>query len=206
LSKNFLQETFVVFATLTHIRHSLENWRVIEPITSSANRVATNFILFTHFWPKEGLRPHSPAWPNHDHIFTVTSYVICGEISNREYDVSIGDGPWFLYSVEYGENITKLHPSSKASVTSSRTSRYQTGEFYDVAAGSFHQSEPMLGVLTSTLVLASKPGMGGPRVLGDGPLVQPYTCERRACSDTDYRSFLTDTLESVQSTGGLKTN
>ena len=129
-----------------------------------------------HIWPSQERHSQEQQHKIHDHIFSLTSYVICGSIKNEIYRIQ--NVPKKLatsqcYNVKYKENSAELIATGKYynEIKFSETV-VGTGEHYTVLSGDLHQSAVPKSSFVVTLVATYDHNFSAPRLLGpiDGSL------------------------------------
>ena len=142
--------------------------------------------LRLHLWTSIPEEHTGLGWPIHDHIWSLTSYVICGTIKNYLYDVQPNPSvpSHRIYAVKYDGRINYLEATEELiSYAVATEETVPQGRIYRVEPGQFHSSEAVKNQLVATLVLAEKTETKSPRVVGalDGERV--YVMERHRCAD-----------------------
>lgn len=119
-----------------------------------------------HLWPIPAIEPQDPPWLVHRHAWPLTSYVICGAITNELYSVTRNvDGPRRLYSVGYEDNTSIMRATSeRVDCIQSEAFGVGPGERYDVGSSAFHSTRAFAPEPTATIAVTG-------RITGDPPLV-----------------------------------
>jgi hypothetical protein len=125
-------------------------------------------IYRLHLWPFRERRPKTPDWPIHNHVFDLTSKVLAGVITNREYSVcEKDDGGHSLYSVEYALNGSRIvRTETSVDVRLIHECSYERGGRYCVKRGQFHSSHVAFLAFAATLVKTSDHRNESPLVVG----------------------------------------
>ncbi len=149
--------------------------------------------LRLHVWPSAARRYGDPRWPIHDHTWNLSSEVLCGTVTSRDYTVTDDpNGEACLYAVDYASARDSALIRSERFVrvvpTPPRTLR--PTEPYEVAAGDFHASEVDPGDLAATLVATRLTDRPHPWVVGpsDGPATVPV--ERPVATPAEVHALL----------------
>ncbi|MCA9655853.1 MAG: hypothetical protein H6712_12525 [Myxococcales bacterium] len=149
--------------------------------------------LRLHLWPPAGREQGRPCWPVHDHVWHLSSRVLCGAVHSHGYAVEDEpEGDALLYAVEYGRERRSCMRRSerRVSVHACTPQRTEAGGRYAVPAGEFHASRVEAGELAATLVLTTRTERAHPWVVGpaDGPALVPVL--RPSVSEARVRSML----------------
>jgi hypothetical protein len=126
--------------------------------------------LRLHIWPTNERHSQEQVDKVHDHIFSLTSFVICGEITNETFvDKSVlkKAAEKLCYEVKYllsGANLCATGNYYRETVECVQT--IGKGGNYNVLAGVLHQSSVRNGVLVATLVATFEHNDSNPRMLG----------------------------------------
>lgn len=142
--------------------------------------------LRLHLWPRDGGRPQDPAWPIHDHVFDLQSWVLAGTISNVEYCASQVGVEYQLYSAAYEDGESVLRRSERrVRLKEAHRSEYVSGQQYVIEAGIFHQSVRKGEATAITLCETYDRMQSGPRVAGglDGAATYVYSRDEVAATD-----------------------
>jgi len=123
--------------------------------------------LRIHIWPKGGGREQDPAWPIHDHIFNMRSWILKGKLHNTVYCESEHPPNFQLYLASYRGNESILsRTNNKISLMTEYEEKYEAGEGYTVEAGVFHSSSHEKDMTTITAVLTNSVSLEPPRIAG----------------------------------------
>lgn len=121
-----------------------------------------------HLWSNSFQNVQEPTWPIHDHLFDITSWVLCGEIENIEYKQCNSVLTHQLYSVSYdndGSILTKLDSGLSLSVESKEI--IKKTESYSIKSGVLHQSISSSENTTVTVCHTVNFRNENPLVIGD---------------------------------------
>jgi hypothetical protein len=153
---------------------------------------SSQFSLRMHVWPADGLRPAEPFWPIHNHVFTVKSYLIAGQLRNTTYKIKPArDGTHRLYEVSYSSQGTLIQPTTHLiNISSHRDETQLAGKFYTVPEGAFHSTTSGTGILTATFVITEKSGkLTRPIVVGDTE-PRTWSCPSRPLDEEEISRCL----------------
>ncbi len=145
------------------------------------NRVS----LRIHVWPNHSGYQQDPSWLIHDHLFHLKSWVLSGEIENREYLLDFTGIDHTIYEAQYDGNKSILNKTSTyCSKTILHKSVYSKGDIYEVKSGVFHESRSLSKKVALTICETVDEKVRPPRILGrvDGLLSYVYT-RRRATKE-----------------------
>jgi hypothetical protein len=113
--------------------------------------------LRIHIWPKKLRNDAEQKYKIHDHIFSLKSFVICGQVKNKTYELKepekIDKDNYSLYYVDYLESGSRLYTTGERlqpHLISETT--VQQREIYNVERGIFHESLVSENELVATLV------------------------------------------------------
>lgn len=131
-----------------------------------------NGTLRLHIWPKNYRHKSEQKEKIHDHIFSLNSYVVCGEIKNLYYELVPHTSlncvdKLQLYKVEYKENCSILAPTGKFfSPILSESNLIKSKEIYKIDRKVFHESNVDHSQLVCTLVSTYDFVKDDPHMLG----------------------------------------
>lgn len=128
-------------------------------------------VVRLHVWTPESLSHITINWPIHDHIWTLHSRVLLGDITNRKY-ITAGDiiSPTHrVYHVVHGDSEAVLVPGDDiVRCRLDSATAYSAGVQYSLPAHEFHSSEVLLSKweMVATCIVSGISRRGTPRVLG----------------------------------------
>ncbi|NJN09602.1 MAG: hypothetical protein HC836_38245 [Richelia sp. RM2_1_2] len=162
--------------------------------------VGSSTSLRLHIWLPNKRTVQNPAWFIHNHIFTLKSYVLAGEITNILFNTNFvaTQANKCLYRVAYNSDSSILNRTSHyLSCNKISEFTYWQGEHYVVEKGQYHATYVPSESLTVTVVLASNRDKINPYVIGDLQGENRYIYCRTAMHSlniADVASFLLDTF------------
>jgi len=147
--------------------------------------------LRVHIWPKYGGREQDPAWPIHDHIFDMKSWIIKGRLKNVLYRESenLPNFQMYLASYEGNESVLNRTGLSLALQKEGETA-YEAGQFYTVDAGVFHSSLHEQGSVAVTAVLTKSVLTAPPRIAGARDGLGQYRYRRSIASKEEVSTVI----------------
>jgi hypothetical protein len=158
-------------------------------------------ILRVHYWPKEGRREKAPGWPVHTHNFRLSSFVMSGEIRNRNYVEIDGPGPGLernVYKVEYeGEHSRIVDTGRVLRVEVGSDSIHSAGMGYCVERGVFHESVVPVGEMVVTLACLTEKSAIAPLVLGDVS-GGSFAYQRESFDSVEFWSVVSDAVGVIE--------
>ncbi|MCQ4316276.1 hypothetical protein [Stutzerimonas zhaodongensis] len=127
--------------------------------------------LRIHIWPKKLRNDSEQKYKIHDHIFSLKSFVICGEITNKTYQLiassDTGEPNYSLFHVEYLDSGSRLCPGEEGFLPSLIDEEVvPRTKIYHVERGVFHESAVSENKLVATLVATYNHCTGMPKMLG----------------------------------------
>lgn len=154
-----------------------------------ANKGPTS--LRVHVWPNSLENQQQPAWLIHDHLFSLKSWVLAGEIENREYSVDFSGLDHAIYETRYEEGNSLLQKSTQyCSKKLERTIVVNEGETYKVKSGVFHQSLSLSDRVSLTVCETNDDLARAPRVLGSSGGEYLYSYRRRAVTRSEINDLI----------------
>ncbi|MBN3822601.1 hypothetical protein G3O00_03080 [Burkholderia sp. Ac-20384] len=147
--------------------------------------------LRIHIWPRGGGREQNPAWPIHDHIFNMRSWILHGRLLNTVYCESRCLKNYHLYLASYqGDESVLTRGESEISLEVEHEERYEVGQFYNVEAGVFHSSSHEKDATTITVVLTNSVPFGQPRIAGEIDGLNEYRYRRSVASKEEVLNII----------------
>jgi len=126
--------------------------------------------LRLHIWPPVERHSQEQSDKIHDHIFSLTSFVICGSVKNEIFEISeVSEDAASnqCYEVKYFPNGASLQPTGNYYNKSLKhKDDVKKNEHYVVMSGDLHQSSTPNGALVATLVATYDHIESAPRLLG----------------------------------------
>lgn len=130
----------------------------------------SNGTLRLHIWPSQERHVQEQQYKIHDHIFSLTSYVVCGSIKNEIYKVELASkklASTQCYEIEYVKDGAKLRATGNYyNEIKLSDSLINSGQHYTVVSGYLHQSSVPKSTLVVTLVATYDHKTAYPRLLG----------------------------------------
>lgn len=149
--------------------------------------VENNVSIRIHIWPKDGGKPQKPYWNIHNHIFSLKSWVLYGEITNKEYELLNDDqSNNVIYKVNYSNNISSLIKTEKrVKIKQANIDHNNERSSYGMKSGIFHLSENTGKTNALTIMYAEDSNMQSPEVIGHISGLTKYEYKRSEVS-SDY--------------------
>ena len=162
-------------------------------------RHETNRTLRIHIWSPLPGEYTGLGWLIHKHNWSLSSYIICGQLENNIYNVSHNsDSPTHkIYAIEYLGLINRLRATDRFVLCKGEASQLQTeGSCYKITPGVFHATVVKSEVV-ATMVLATDAPDTTNEVLGDISGAASYLTERRPCCQKAVRRAIHLVLETM---------
>jgi hypothetical protein len=156
--------------------------------------------LRLHLWVPIPEEFRGLGWQIHDHTWSLTSYVICGSITNSIYSVHTASKmpTHRIYEVKYDGRINYLESTDVLITYKTEEEEVLTrGDIYTIQPRVFHSSDSDLAIVGATLVLSEKTGEKNPRVIGILEGNKTYTMERYLCNENVLRAQVNKVLETL---------
>ena len=131
--------------------------------------------LRLHIWPPQERHSQEQQHKIHDHIFSLTSYVLSGSINNEIYSIQGAQknvASTQCYNVNYIKGGAKIRATEQYyNETQLSKSLVEEGEHYNVLSGVLHQSTVPESTFVVTIVATYDHKVSAPRLLGsiNGP-------------------------------------
>lgn len=158
-------------------------------------------VLRLHIWPDDERSYGEPLWPIHDHVWSLRSLVLVGQVRSEHADVVDAQGGSFRrYAVRYEpghqSQLVADGPPVRRDMVRSRST--PAGAMYTVQAGEFHASSAATGCLAATLVATQPTSRRYPFVLGpvDGP--SAVAVRRRPVASARWRALVSRVRDDMQ--------
>ncbi|MGQ0816656.1 hypothetical protein ACT4ZR_13515 [Acinetobacter baumannii] len=131
-----------------------------------------NSTLRLHIWPKNLRNIFEQKDKIHNHIFSLHSYIVCGEIENLYYklinEVDLDKKYFQLYKVKYKEKCSILEPTGNYFLPILTESfLIKSNNIYKINRGLFHESRVDPSKLVCTLVATYDFVEEDPHMLGN---------------------------------------
>lgn len=144
--------------------------------------------LRLHIWLSEGQKNAPETSTIHNHIWGLTSYILCGSIINHNVECAYQKGPFThrIYEISYDKQINILTPTkSLVRCKSSCSTILKPRDVYTLEPGRFHYTVLAKGVeVAATLVVAEELSTGSPQSLG--PIEESvFRMERVRCNSNE---------------------
>jgi hypothetical protein len=156
-----------------------------------------------HLWPVERKTLLPLGCAIHDHVWDMTSAVVCGELDNREFvaDLERGSGLYKLYHVEYIDAVTSVMRSyaDTARLRCTKHERHAAGTKYQVTQGTLHESISCSTQMTVTIVETRTGREGSPLVASVVDLGREIRVVREVLGVPSLRQLARVALESIGS-------
>ncbi|MCG7569549.1 MULTISPECIES: hypothetical protein [Pseudoalteromonas] len=138
-----------------------------------------NLSLRVHIWPSHKGYQQTPVLLIHDHLFHLKSWVVSGEVENKEYAIEHHGKDHAIYEASYNGDKSILEKTNTyCSKRLTKKSIYRAGSSYEVSSGVFHQSESLSNRTTLTVCETLDEIARPPRVLGCAEGLFSYTYHR----------------------------
>lgn len=152
-----------------------------------------SLALRVHIWPKGGGREQNPAWPIHDHIFNMKSWILQGSIINTVYCASEKSSNFQQYLASYlGNESILTRTEQEISLARKCEETYGAGQFYTMDAGIFHSSSHAKENTTVTAVLTNNVFPGPPRIAGSKNGLHEYRYARSIASKEEVLNIISE--------------
>lgn len=144
--------------------------------------------LRIHIWPSHTGYQQTPALLIHDHLFHLKSWVISGEVENKEYEIDHNGKDHAIYEARYDGDKSILNKTNiYCSKRQTEKSICSAGSSYEVSSGVFHESQSLSNRTTLTVCETLDEIARPPRVLGCVDGLFSYTYHRKqATKDEIY--------------------
>ncbi|WP_227876019.1 hypothetical protein [Kushneria konosiri] len=128
--------------------------------------------LRIHIWPEWERDKSEQVHKIHDHIFSISSYVVCGSVTNKNYSLFESDAScessFQLYRVKYESNGSSLAPCEEFfQPVVDQEKLVQKGNIYCIDRGVFHELSVNEFELTATFVATHNHDVKDPKMLGN---------------------------------------
>jgi hypothetical protein len=154
----------------------------------------TQGSLRLHIWPSQDRHSQEQIDKIHDHIFSLTSLVLCGTIKNDTYtvdEVSKSEASNQSYKVKYQPNSAELQATGNYfKKTLKHQDEIKKNESYTVLAGDFHQSTVTDGTFVATIVATYDHVKLSPRLLGSIDRSESIVRDYVVCEKTRWLELL----------------
>lgn len=121
-----------------------------------------------HLWTKDA-KIQNEHLLIHNHIFNLKSFVICGSLTNKTYNISKANdnSEGTLYSVKYTENGSSLtRVDSGYIIEQSSKTKITAGEYYCVDSSEFHETINSENSFAATILITERVKEIAPIVYG----------------------------------------
>ncbi|MTI52175.1 MAG: hypothetical protein FH757_11160 [Alcanivorax sp.] len=136
--------------------------------------------LRVHIWPGHKGYQQTPALLIHDHLFHLKSWVISGEVENKEYAVENNGKDHAIYEARYdGDKSVLKKTNVYCSKRLTKKAICRAGSSYEVSSGVFHESQSLSNRTTLTVCETLDEIAGPPRVLGSVEGLLSYNYHRK---------------------------
>ncbi len=159
-----------------------------------------NSTLRLHIWSPDIKEYTGLGWPIHNHIWALTSYVVCGYLENHVYQVERDTAAptHKLYKIEYDGRVNRLRATNTFVLcTTASIDKIAEGTVYRLAPDIFHSTSTPSDETIATFVLAEEGYGKNPQVLGDVEGAENYTMERELCSDEAVKQAISLVLQRI---------
>lgn len=131
--------------------------------------VAEDMELRLHVWPKGWAVPHSQTEAElHDHVFSLSSFVVLGSVSNDTFDMTVDpNGEFRTIEVTYSGSSSGGSVLSKTlyRLDLKATEVHQAGEIYHLPAGIVHRGGALSAPAITLLATHKDPNFHAPRIV-----------------------------------------
>ena len=162
------------FSQLSYLRDNISEvaltcqplWHPLGFVSCVIRKEEGRFTTRLHLWPKHERRTKNPDWPIHNHVYDLTSYILCGRVRDIQYRLRDGRD-YAIYSVQYsGNNSTVSFANGRTSIEKVTDEIHEAGDQYAVSIGSFHQTKVPMDESAISIVVLSNFANENPLVLG----------------------------------------
>lgn len=159
----------LISEVIDNIDHFTPTWHALGFVHCTLHSMSAG-TLRLHIWPENARSESEQRDKIHDHLFSLRSMILTGEVTNRFYRL---DPPETalpthrMFEVFYRENRSELVATNNcyAPVVYAQ-SCHQKGDCYTVRSGEFHDSSVCHTRLTATIVATYEHTQMAPRMLG----------------------------------------
>jgi len=165
-----LPDALTTLKEALRLSHQLTpNWHALGFIHCKLFESAAG-TLRLHIWPKNERNTLEQQSKIHDHVFDLTSLVLCGNITNvlhaSSNRIESPSNPYELNYVEYNDKGSRLIASGKEFFALEKArSEIQKGNTYKIEKGELHDSQVSINELTATIVATYGHAQERPRML-----------------------------------------
>jgi hypothetical protein len=138
-----------------------------------------------HLWPAEYQHPDEQPEKIHDHLFSITSRVVCGEVTNVRYEfLPAPSGDWRELRVRYGAAQSELYETGvRGSLLKLHSQLLSAPALYRVPKFELHETVPSRTLDALTVVRTEAAEVYEPRAIfaSASPLPHariPVRCEK----------------------------
>ncbi len=158
-----------------------------------------NEKIRVHIWPNKDSKPQIPYWNIHNHIFDLTSWVLEGEITNKEYSISNEkDSDQCVYKVNYNGIESSLNKTEQNIVLKEvKCTVNPKGSVYSIDAAIFHQSIRTSQESAITIVLSIDKECTNPLVIGDIYSEEEYRYYRKKVNLEYFEKLMNELTENI---------
>lgn len=151
---------------------------------------------FVHRWISGDRCVQQPAWLVHRHAWDLESFVVSGELEDRQWRRASREGGFGLYVADVDSTTSVLSRTDEGlELEPIGTEPRRAGEFYRVDIGSFHESVVAPGTDCITLVRVGQRLRSNSEVQGPVSGPQSVSYSRNRMSSSDVRCLLGDAMK-----------
>lgn len=173
------------------------NWHPLGFVHFKLGSVQNIGDVRLHIWSNTIRKTQDPEMPIHNHVYTVNSHILIGNVTNKLYKTISGNYSK-IYNVSYDNHRSFLISSEQPvgyELVHEKT--YRSGENYSVVRGEFHESIVRNDEFAATIVVATDKINGAAITLGPKEGSKIYKYKRELCDKVTINqviSILSDKL------------
>lgn len=140
-------------------------------------------VLRLHVWSNDRRAIAESEFDIHDHVYSLSSVIICGSISQTTYSIGKGEPNSTYYIGSYGENSSTISPTNDTvHVVATSVQTFLAGHRYQLPSGQLHSVVPSQD--TSATLVATRRSIErlAPMILGPIGRKEARTFERERLS------------------------
>lgn len=185
---------------IDNIDHFSPTWHALGFVHCTLHSMSAG-TLRLHIWPENTRSESEQRDKIHDHLFSLRSMILTGEVTNRLYRLDppeIALSTHRMFEVLYQENRSELVATNNffAPVVYAQSCHLK-GDCYTVGSGEFHDSSVCPTRFTATLVATYEHTQMAPRMLGKLDSPPSPTRKKVDFSLAEWKVMLGRVLEDI---------
>ncbi len=146
-----------------------------------------------HIWPASKDIRQDEGITIHNHVFNFTSWVLAGEIVNRDVFIDRDGAPRSVYKASYSsENSILVKNDETLNIMNGETCRYSTGMRYSMCAGQLHETRSSGTSVAVTVLITHDLSADRPLVIGPLWGAEKHEYHRRLLSRHELSKVIKD--------------